>query len=662
MTEGKAGQRLRLLSGLVLFLFATLTVRLWFLQVLASEQNRERAERQGVRVVSVVAPRGRILDANGVELVRNRRALIITVDKTKLDPDQVDKLLFDLSETLGIPLRTLTARYHDPGFSPFVPVPIAVGVKEGLAFQIAEYPERFPGTKVEAVPVRNYPYGELGVHLLGYTGEVNQGELDSPTYASYQPGDEIGRSGIERQYEQFLRGTDGKNYLQVNAQGRLIRTLDREQPVPGDDVVLSIDARMQDLVEQAMVEGMERVTGLPGEGGYTLHPRYGATVVMDPATGRVVAMASLPGYAPSVFLGRVTQNQIDELQSEERGNPQLNRAIQGLYSPGSTFKPIMALAAMQDHIRIGDKVVRPGGFYPCPAIWEPPARDVRYSNWNGSQGTISLANALIQSCDTIFYPMGNSYYQLWVNSIGGPDELDEANDIPSSEEVEPLQGHLRRFGLGHPTLIDLPYESPGRIPDDDWKWAFADQIGAPRDSHYWYPGDMVNMSIGAGDLVATPLQMAVAYSAIANGGTVYAPQMALRVQSPDGDVVQRFEPREVGTLPMSASEIAYIRDALRGVVRDEDGTAYNVFRDFPLSRIAVGGKTGTADAKVEGRQDTSWFIAMADDGEQQYVVVTVVEEGHFGSLTAAPIVRRILEGLYGLTETDFQVDTGAGDR
>jgi penicillin-binding protein 2 len=659
MTEGKTGLRLRILAGLVAFLFAALTARLWFLQVLAADDYRRQAQRNGVQVVPEEARRGRVLDRRGRELVTNRMSLLVTIDRSEVSEDELEPLLFELASELGVEVSTLLERYRDDRYDPFSRVPVAADLEPEVAFRIAEDHLRFEGVEVRSVPVREYaadqllaelagvrgngPYpGErLGVHLLGYAGEISPEELEQAEFAGYEAGDRVGKSGIERRYEPDLRGTDGSRALQVNVQGRVLRELERVPPIPGNDVVLSIDAETQALVEESLRLGVTQARAYPN----LLPAVAGAAVVMDPNNGQVLALASFPNYEPSLFLGPLPKRKLEELQSDARHRPLFNRAIAGQYNPASTFKPFMALSAMHDGIRVAGRPVSPSSFLPCPGYYiartDRGVNDHRFYNWEPfDHGYISLQRSLVESCDTTFYPMGDEYWRIWRDSDG---------------RREPLQRNLRLLGFGRPTLIDLPYEQTGVVPDNDWKRAFVRRFGG---DPIWYPGDMINMSIGAGDMLVTPLQAAVAYSAVANGGTVYAPRVALRVQEPDGDLVRRIRPRVVGHLPFSLPDLAFVRQALRGVV-GEDGTAASAFAGFPLHRVPVGGKTGTADPKANDREDHSWFAAMAPVDEPRYVVVAIVEEAGFGSVTAAPVVRRILEGLFDLPIADLHLGEAA---
>jgi penicillin-binding protein 2 len=632
VTEGKTGQRLKILAGLVVFLFATLTTRLWFLQVLASESLRQEADENRIRLIPEPARRGRILDRSGNVLVGNRLSLVVMVNRQRVEAqDAADQVLFELQQVLETDIDVLLDRYNDTRFYSFTPIPIAVDVPKEAAFQIAEYPDRFPGVEVVEVPVREYPYGEMAVHLLGHTGEISEEELAEPEFSppAYGPGDRLGKSGVERSYESALRGEDGVRKFQINSSGRLLDEIGSTEPVPGDDVVLSIDAEIQSLAEESLGLGIQaaRSNGFRAPAG--------AVVVMDPNTGQLLAMTSLPSYDPTIFLGRVTEQDLRELNS--RNDPQLNRAMQAVYAPASTFKPFIALSALKRRVDIGGNVVDTERIYPCPATWTSPTdEDSVFGNWRPvDSGFLSMARALAESCDTVFYPIGHNFWERY-RDFGR----------------EPLQDDLRLFGFDQPTLVDLPYEASGRIPDSDWK---RDFVADPDDPNYiWYPGDVINMSIGQGDALVTPLQMAVAYSAIANGGTVYVPHLALRVQEPGGDVLRRIEPQVAGRLRgFTQRQLGYIRDALQGVVQG-GGTAALAFSGFPLSQIPLAAKTGTTESNVVGRQSDSWFAAMAPADDPQYVVVAIVEQAGHGSSTAAPVVRRILEGLFGLETSDVR--------
>jgi penicillin-binding protein 2 len=625
------------LAAVIAFAFAALVTRLWFLQVLAAENYREAATGNYVRLIPIPAPRGQILDRNGEPVVDNRRTLVATIDRDKV-PDQ-GALLDRLADILDTTTINLRERLEDPDFLPFQPVPVYEGVPEPVATYIEEHADEFPGVDIDEVGVRRYAQGPLAPHLIGYLGEISPDELLDPSFAEVRPGELVGRGGVEQEYERFLRGTDGIRKQEVNAQGELQGTLGVENPVPGDDLVLSVDADIQRLTQETLEAAVSQARTIVDEGtGTYLKATAGAVVVMDPNDGHVLAMASFPTYDPRVFQGGLTQREFDALRRPSANYPLSNRAIAGQYPAGSAFKPFVAAAA----IKAG--FARPDGFYSCPAEFIVPGDEsgTVFHNWKDSDsGVISFSEALIQSCDTVFYNWG---LRFW-------NERQSRGDL--------FQHQIRRWGFGNLTGIDIPGETEGRVPDARWKQAVHAEYPELFPEPTWLPGDNINMSIGQGDLLVTPIQMAVAYSALANGGTLYRPQIALRVQKPDGAPVRRFEGQVVGHVPVTRATLTAIGNALRGVVSSPSGTATSAFAGFPLSSIPVAGKTGTAE--VHGRQPHSWFAAFAPADDPQFVVVAVVEEGGHGSQVAAPIVRRVLEGLLDLEPEAFQISDQSTD-
>ncbi|MGH2739828.1 MAG: penicillin-binding transpeptidase domain-containing protein, partial [Actinomycetota bacterium] len=466
---------------------------------------------------------------------------------------------------------------------------------------------------------------------LGYLGQISPEELTDPRFSGYRAGDRLGRGGVERHYEEALRGVDGWEKLLVNSQGKILNELGSQAPVPGSNLVLSIDRGIQQLAERALVEGVENARRIyDRESAKYLLARAGAVVVLDPNTGKLLALASYPNYDPRIFLGGLSEQEWRRLNDPVVNYPLNNRAIQGLYPPGSVFKPFVAAAAMKAGY------ATPFDYYDCPAQYTAPGdtSGTVFHNWKPTDsGQISIQSALIESCDTVFYEFGWRFNR---------------DRITRNELFQRL---MRKWGFGRPTGVDLPSESEGRVPDIEWKEDVHERAPLLFPEGLWLPGDNINMSIGQGDLLVTPLQVASAYAALANGGTLYRPQVGLRVEQPDGEVIDEVEPHVAGRVPFTAQQLQVIRDALRQV--PVSGTARTSFSEFPLSRIPIAGKTGTSE--VFGKQPTSWFAAYGPADDAQYVVVAVVEEGGHGSQVAAPIVRRIFEGLFGLTPSEFHV-------
>ena len=648
MTGGKTSVRLRVLAGLVSFMFATLITRLWFLQVLAVEAAKHEASNNSTRLVSVPAPRGWIVDANGVPFVENRMSLQVTVNRQEAG-DQLEAVLFRLSQLLGVSAEELGHRANSTLYYSYQPVPVAIDVSRRVDFYIKEHADQFPGVDVEPVPVRRYPQGSLAAHVLGQLGQIDKAQLKDPAFAGYQAGDIVGKSGIESVYERYLEGRKGWVKYRVNSTGQNLGELGRQEPVPGDTVHLTIDNTIQALAEDSLKAGIEYArTVFDDSSGAYLRANAGAVVVLDPTTGAIQAMASYPTYDPSYFTTSHTDEQLKRRFGAQNGYPQLNRATQGQYPPGSTYKPWIALSALSRHL------VSTGQTYSCPSTWEVPGDPQHhlFHNWSSTDlGYMSIATALAESCDTIFYPMGYDYWRIYYPPPS-------ADGIPGNDDQppkEPLQHDLRAIGFGRPTNIDLPGEQDGRVPDAIWKAEIHRENPKAFPDGQWYPGDFVNMAIGQGDTLVTPLQLAVAYGALENDGRICTPHLLDEVTTPRGRPVRHGSARCSRRLPFPAADIDYVRNALTGVVQGY-GTAASAFTGFPFSKVWVAGKTGTA--QVASRQDYSWFAAMTAAGGQEHVIVCLVEQGGHGSTTAAPIVRHIIEGLYGLSSTSTNTIQG----
>jgi penicillin-binding protein 2 len=629
MTDAKLGRRMMALAAVMAFAFSALVTRLWFLQVLAAEEYRDRATGNYVRLIPIPAARGRILDRGGQPLVDNRRAVVITIDRQEVEDEEV--LLRQLSTLLDEPTTELAERLHDTDYVPYQPVPVYEGAPETVAIYLKEHADDFPGVDFRETGVRRYVEGGLAPHALGYLGQVSPEELEDPSFADLRPGQLVGRGGVEQSYEEYLRGKDGWLKQEIDATGELQGVLGRQDPTPGNDVVLAIDGEIQRLAEDTLAEAVEQARSIPTLTGL-LKATGGAVVVLDPNDGHVLAMASYPSYDPEIFLDGLTQKEFHRLKIPASNFPLSNRAIAGQYPPGSTFKPFVAAAALKGGY------ASTGGFYPCPAEFSVvgDTSGTVFGNWKDvDSGVISFSESLIQSCDTVFYGWGLDFY------------------VDRKSRGEYMQHQLRQWTFDELTGIDIPGEQEGRIPDARWKQDVHAQYPELFPEPTWLPGDNINMSIGQGDVLVTPLQMAAAYAALANGGTLYRPQLGLRIQKPDGTTVRRFEGQVLGRVKMRPSHQAAIVNALKAVVSAPSGTATGAFAGWNHAAYPVAGKTGTSE--IHGKQPHSWFAAFAPADEPEFVVVAVVEEGGHGSQVAAPIVRRVLEGLLDLEPSAFNI-------
>ena len=626
-----------------MLLFALLFARLWYLQVMAGERYVELAQSNAVRTVSLVAPRGQILDADGQLLVGNEYVNVVSVQPGEIPEDRQDDVYADLADLLGITVDELAQRIATSTVASVRPKPVAVDVGEDLILYIWENQStRYPGVYAERLPQRRYPHQALAAHVVGYTGEISQEELDDPAYAGYRAGEQIGWAGVERSYETALHGTEGLRDLEVDARNRVVRQINETLPQPGADVVLTIDIDAQNAAERALADGIELAREVPDtaeeRGGGTYKAPAGAVVVMRP-TGEIVALASYPTFEPGRFVGGVSSEYYRSLLDPQNHRPLLNRAVQSAYPPGSVFKPVSAAAALRGGYMSANSTL------PCPAVWE--YNDTRYRNWASyHMGHLTVAESLKHSCDTVYYELARRMFN------------DEAS---GRDDVGVLTREAHEWGLGEPTGVDLPSEEDGVVPGREWRrqyWeqtreATCEQAEAAEDGEFrdlleelcseegarWRGGDAVNMSIGQGDVQTTPLQIATIYAAIANGGTRYRPHVGKEIRHPDG-TVEVIEPQHTGELPISDDDLSVLRRGLEGVT-EPGGTAGAVFGDFP---IETAGKTGTAEAPP--RQPYSWYAGYAPADDPEYVVVSVIEEGGGGSRVSAPVVRRVMEHLF----------------
>lgn len=628
----RAASRLRLLAILVAMMFVALSTRLWFLQVLAADRFTDLAQDQSIRFVPVETLRGRIVDANGRMIVGNRMSLEVRVNRAEMG-SETESVIQHLAEVLRMPVRRLVAELSTNRYLQRQPVPVAEFISEEIAFYIREHPELFPPRIVQVVQtsVRDYPHERLAAHSLGHVGLIEAEQYQELRSEGYGLNDSLGRAGLESVYERWLRGERGVDRYVVNADGEVIRPLGSDPAVPGHDLVLAMDLKIQRIAEQELVAGLERSRSILDEDtGRYLAANGGAVVVMNPNTGGIVAMASWPDFDPRWYVDGLTPAQRRYLfESRPLVSPSSNRATQFTLAPGSTFKPFVTLSALRHG------VASLGRAYDCPAVYVAPG-DESGAQFNNSFprdfGFLSISEALKVSCDTIYYDWGWQFYRRWTADQLGP---------------EPFQKDLRQLGFSRPTGVDLPFESKGLL------FGAADAPENP-DLFFagqWQPGGDILISIGSSYVTSTPLQLATAYSAIANGGRLCRPHLADRIVSPEGETVKDIRGR-CKNLRYPKSWIQYIRSALTRVTSEAGGTAYWPFRGFPHAQIPVAGKTGTAE-RPEGtqHQDTSWFAAMVPADDPQYVIVVMAEQGGFGSETAAPITRRIIERIYEIETT-----------
>lgn len=650
----KSRLRLIVIQALVFSLFATLFVRLYYLQVVSGEKYQGRAAAQSERDIVVQPQRGLIVDAMGRPLVANRMSWVVSVDPSMLEDleaAQQGKLLHRVAEALHVSVRSITQRLDEWNGSPYQPVPVAEDVRQKHALRILEQPEDYPGVLVDQQTVRTYPrpFGINAAHVLGYLSPISEEEY----YKARADGDRsvngaswVGRSGVEKEYDAWLRGIPGYRSVGVDSMGRILDDEGELKSQPGDTLVTSIDAKVQSVVEQQLAQmiATARATVDPVS-GRPYAADSGAAVVMEADTGRIVAMASQPTYNPSLWVGGITQKQLANLYSAKAGTPLLGRATQGQFAPGSTWKPFMTAGALTNGYGFDTRLN-------CSSSFRVGNRD--FKNYeSGAYGLIGFDKALEVSCNTFFYRVGYDFWQRF------------GSDVDDVKARDPLVEEAKEFGFGSETGIDLPGEASGRIADRKWKRAYFKSqkdyycriAHRPQDTktsdfvykfaqefciegYAYRAGDAVNFAIGQGDTIVTPLQLARGYAAIANGGTLYEPRIGKAIVAPDGTVVRRIAPKVAGRVDVPDNVLGYIDEALKGVTRQ--GTMAWKMGGFPLDEVPIRSKTGSAE--VYGKQSTSWVASYSDD----YVVVMMISQGGTGSGTSGPGVRKIWESLYGV--------------
>jgi penicillin-binding protein 2 len=652
--------RLIVIQVLVLSLLGTLGGRLWYLQIREGDAYAKEASGNHVQQVVQPAVRGSILDARGVPLADNETRLVVSASRTDLlkMKDDGEAVLTKLAGVLGMTpkevrekVRLCDAETPQPCWngSPYQPIPITDEATPKQALQIRERAEDFPGITAEPQALRRYPSpGESNTaQVLGYLSPVTDEELQQAqdTDSPYLRSDQVGRSGLERQYDKELRGKVGVTRYEVDNLGRVIGQAKADAAQPGSNLVTSVDARVQRVAEYELNDAMKKARQ---EWDRNTNERYkadsGAVVVMEAKTGRIVAMASNPSYDPNAWVGGISAKDYKKLTGKASNYPLLNRAIQGQSAPGSIFKVIPTAAAVNAGYSFD-------GPYQCSSSYSIGGQVFKNFESKG-YGPISLGRALEVSCDTVFYRLS---HEEWKRDGGTKPKKNAGNWFYKT---------AHQFGLGAETGIDLPNEVTGRVPDRQWKqdywkankdaWCkygkkdggYAEKIAYENclEGNRMRAGDSVNYSIGQGDTLVTPIQMATIYAAISNGGTLYDPTVGKAVVSADGKTVEEIKPTSHGKLPISKQTLASMDDALAGVATR--GTAAWRFAQvgWPQDKIPMHAKTGTAE--VYGKQTTSWFATYTKD----YSIVMTISQGGTGSGASGPAVRNIYDALYGVSD------------
>ncbi len=651
--------RLLGVTVIITALLAVLGVRLYDVQVTEHASYVALANQDRIREIIEPAVRGDIVSDTGLPLVSQTSSLVVAVNMAQVgqESDGGAAELARLAKLLGITdkvmqerVRLCTVGVPQPCWqgSPYQPIPVAEHVPDQLALQVLESKNEYPGVTADVQPQVSYPEpaGEDTAQVLGYLQPITAQEVKQlhVPVTGFSGVDQVGQSGLEEQYDSALRGTAGVDEVAVNAAGLVTGTIKNTKPVAGDTLVTSLNLQIQEATENALRNAILK-TEAEGNTGAT----SGAAVVMT-TTGRIVAMASYPTYDPSVWTGGISEKEFRRLFGTGDGEPILERATQGQYPPGSTWKVTTLTAG----IKAGDSLYAD---YDCPASLDVGGHV--FNNDFGNGGEMSLHQALVLSCDTVFYDIG---YRIWQTDNRKYDTVTSPNAPIQEEQKVEMQ-----WGFGKLTGIDLPGEYEGTIPTREWLYYFwKDNAHTGQDwckygqangsyvqqieyddclyGNVWEPGQAIIASIGQGYVAVTPLQLARAYAALANGGTVYSPRLGEALLSPTGKVVQRINPPVVGHLPASKATLAYIRSALQGVITS--GTAAGTFAGFPLGRLCVAGKTGTA--QVFGKNSTSNFASFAPCNNPKYVVVMMIPDAGFGADVSGPAVRQIWDAIYGL--------------
>jgi penicillin-binding protein 2 len=628
-------RRVALLGALVVIGFAALLMRLWALQVLSGSQYAARAQANQVRTVRVQAPRGPIVDAKGNILVTNK-----PVTSVELSPAGMPKTyaaraaeVRAIANVAGVSVRRVTKLILERKRRGDMLDPIVVRTEATgpMLTYLEERAAAFPGLTLARSYIRRYPYGSVAAQLLGYDGQISQDDsrLGKDGYA---PGDEIGQTGIERALDLYLRGVPGLARVRVDSLGRpRSPRLLTAAPQPGQTVRLTIDTQLQIAAQNALDDGIQRAhnSGQWAADG-------GAIVALSPKDGSILAMASSPAYDPSVYSGRRTRRELaaqglTPKTALDRNFPALNRALDGTYPPGSAFKPLTAIAALQEHL------IKPYSLYPCTGSYVAPEDTAHhvFHNWDRfvNQG-MDLPTAIAQSCDTYFYRVGNKFYLL------------------PKDRGQPIQRWARRFGFGRTSGSDLTPQARGLVPTIGWRHRMFTRRTDPTNwqvDRLWKPGDSIQLAIGQKDLIVTPLQMARFYAAIANGGKLVTPHILMDVENPNGTIVPTTAPPAPRPIPgLDPANLDVVKQGLFEATHDPFGTSYGVFGNFPQP---IAGKTGTAQKAVRlpgytGLRDQSWWCGYGPANDAKIVVCAVIENGGEGGAAAAPAAERVFAKFF----------------
>ncbi len=612
--------RWRIIGGFFVLLFLVLVIRLFMLQVLEHKSSQATANNNALRVSTIPANRGYVLDRQG-------NALVTNVDTTQIQLSQVAAKQYpqDIGALALLTHQSVAAirlKLKNPQYNAYQPAPILSNAPSTMSNFIKLHASEFPGVQVVPISQRSYPFGGVtGSQVLGYVGPITGAEIAANPGYGYQTNSVIGKTGVESFYEKFLRGRDGTSTAQVNAAGTIVGTVKTLAPRIGDTLVLNIDAGLQRALDRALAQDIFRVRRNvdPVSG---VHPKAlnGSAIVMDPNTGAVLAMSSYPSYNLNSFTNGLSQKTFDGLLSSGAFT---NYPLQGLFTPGSTFKMITATAMMQTGILSPNALINDSGKFTVPGCTGATHGCVFHDDQGRALGVVNLPSAITQSSDYYFYNLG---YLFWSHQ--------------RQYGQTPIQNVAAEYGLGQYSNVDLPNEVQGRVDSPTVRQQLHAAAPLAFSNVSWYTGDNIEMAFGQGMTALTPIEMANAYATFANGGTRFQPEVAAAVLSPNGHVVQRYGSRVLGHITLTPSVRNPILQGLIGVVNNQAGTAYAPFHQyatFNLNNFLVAGKTGTASNQA-GQEPNSWFISFAPALHPKYLVMCVVGQGGYGADAAAPVV------------------------
>lgn len=591
--------RYKYLVGIVISAFLLILFQLWDLQIFKGKEYRRLSENNRIRIKKTPAPRGMLIDRNGIVLADNRPSFDVYIVPEDIKGDQdMTKMV---EELLDLPVGDINENLNDKRWkAPFRPIKIKSDISWEELATLEFNRVHIPGLIVDVGFKRNYYYGDFASHLIGYLGEVTEDELKKGSF--YKMGEMVGKFGVEYQWENELKGVDGGKQIEVDAMGREIRHLNSIEPVPGNNVILTIDFEIQKAAEEAFED------------------KNGVLIAMDPKTGRILAMLSKPSFDPNIFSKNISPQEW-KLLIDNPNNPLQNKGIQGVYPPGSVFKIITAIAGLES------RIITPNTTFTCTGTFHYGNRE--FSCWQEKgHGIISLHRAIVESCDIYFYQAGLK--------VG----------------VDRIAHYANMFGLGKNTGIMLPYEKAGLVPSSSWKKKY---LGMP-----WYSGETLSLAVGQGYIAVTPIQLLVLISTIANGGKIFLPQVVEKIEDIRRNFLKIFPPVELGRVHISEQTLNTIREALNGAVNEPGGTG----KACALKEINVAGKTGTAQVVRMSRyfrrgdmnrlpqklRDHAWFVAYAPFEDPEISVVVLVEHGGYGGVAAAPIAKKVIEKYFSIKQ------------